>query len=205
MVFIYRKGDIWCAIFLLTGCRIFKVRNLIKLIPAFRTRFRDLIVSPVEVVKRGNSKTKKLKGVTFKIEKILADKKTELVATKETDENGEILFDNLDPGDYVLTETKTLPGYTLMKDPINVTVPMALTTKEAEDMKADTSKGKYDKAKDLYYFYDLTYDVDNEKTPTPPLTGGFENWLSYLPIVLAMALFIGLGIYQMKKRKKPIK
>ena len=75
-------------------------------------------------------------------------------------------------------------------------------TKEAEDMKADTSKGKYDKAKDLYYFYDLTYDVDNEKTPTPPLTGGFENWLSYLPIVLAMALFIGLGIYQMKKRNK---
>ena len=89
-----------------------------------------------------------------------------------------------------------------MKDPINVTVPMALTTKEAEDMKADTLKGKYDKAKDLYYFYDLTYDVDNEKTPTPPLTGGFENWLSYLPIVLAMALFIGLGIYQMKKRNK---
>ena len=148
------------------------------------------ISSSIKVIKRGNSKTKKLKGVTFKIEKILADKKTELVATKETDENGEILFDNLDPGDYVLTETKTLPGYTLMKDPINVTVPMALTTKEAEDMKADTSKGKYDKAKDLYYFYDLTYDVDNEKTPTPPLTGGFENWLSYLPIVLAMALFI---------------
>ena len=160
------------------------------------------ISSSIKVIKRGNSKTKKLKGVTFKIEKILADKKTELVATKETDENGEILFDNLDPGDYVLTETKTLPGYTLMKDPINVTVPMALTTKEAEDMKADTSKGKYDKAKDLYYFYDLTYDVDNEKTPTPPLTGGFENWLSYLPIVLAMALFIGLGIYQMKKRNK---
>ena len=163
------------------------------------------ISSSIKVIKRGNSKTKKLKGVPFKIEKILADKKTELVATKETNENGEILFDNLDPGDYVLTETKTLPGYTMMKDPINVTVPMALTTKEAEDMKADTSKGKYDKAKDLYYFYDLTYDVDNEKTPTPPLTGGFENWLSYLPIVLAMALFIGLGIYQMKKRKKPIK
>ena len=51
MVFIYRKGDIWCAIFLLTGCRIFKVRDLIKLIPAFRTCFLDLIVSPVEVVK----------------------------------------------------------------------------------------------------------------------------------------------------------
>lgn len=163
------------------------------------------ISSSIKVIKRGNSKTKKLKGVTFKIEKVLADKKTELVATKETDENGEILFDNLDPGDYVLTETKTLPGYTLMKDPINVTVPMALTTKEAEDMKADTSKGKYDKAKDLYYFYDLTYDVDNEKTPTPPLTGGFENWLSYLPIVLAMALFIGLGIYRMKRKKKPAK
>ena len=52
MVFIYRKGDIWCAIFFFTGCRIFKVGDLIKRIPAFGTRFRDLIVSPVEVVKR---------------------------------------------------------------------------------------------------------------------------------------------------------
>lgn len=163
------------------------------------------IPSSIKIIKHGSGRTKKLKGVAFKLEKILADKKTELVGEKETDENGEILFDDLDPGDYVLTETKTQPGYTLMKDPVDVTVPMALTTKEAKDMKADTSKGKYDKAKDLYYFYDLTYDVDNEKPPTPPLTGGFENWLSYLPIVLAMALFIGLGIYQMKRKKKTVK
>ena len=53
-----------------------------------------------------------------------------------------MLFYNFDPGDYGLNKTKSHPGDTLIKYPINVTEPMALTTREAEDMKADTSKGK---------------------------------------------------------------
>ncbi|MFQ9747886.1 MAG: prealbumin-like fold domain-containing protein [Anaerobutyricum soehngenii] len=51
----------------------------------------------VKIIKYGNNKKDKLKGVTFKIEKILADKSTELTATKETDANGEITFSDLDP------------------------------------------------------------------------------------------------------------
>ena len=81
----------------------------------------------------------------------------------------------------------------MMKDPINVTVPMALTTKEAEDMKADTSKGKYDKAKDLYYFYDLTYDVDNEKLQTPPLI----RWIRELVILSANRIGDGI-VYRIR-------
>jgi len=37
------------------------------------------------------------------------------------------------------------------------------------------------------------------------MTGAFDNWKTFVPIILAMALFIGVGIYQMKKRKKPVK
>ena len=73
---------------------------------------------------------------------------------------------------------------------------------EAAEQKADTTKATYDKANALYYFYDLTYDVDNEAIPSVPMTGAFDNWKTFVPIILAMALFIGLGIYQMKKRNK---
>ena len=164
------------------------------------------IPASIKLIKYGKSKKEKLKGVTFKIEKVLAGNKTELVATKETDENGEILFDALDPGSYLITETKTLPGYTLLKAPFKATIPMAMTAKEAAEQKADTTKATYDKANALYYFYDLTYDVDNEAIPSVPMTGAFDNWKTYVPIVLAMALFIGLGIYRMKqKKKKPVK
>ena len=159
----------------------------------------------VKIIKYGNNKKDKLKGVTFKIEKILADKSTELTATKETDANGEITFSDLDPGDYQITETKTVNGHSLLKDPIKVTLPVALTQKEAADKRADTTKAKYDKTNGLYYFYDVTYDVDNEAIPSVPMTGAFDNWKTFVPIILAMALFIGVGIYQMKKRKKPVK
>ena len=159
----------------------------------------------VKIIKYGNNKKDKLKGVTFKIEKILADKSTELTATKETDANGEITFSDLDPGDYQITETKTVNGHSLLKDPIKVTLPVALTQKEAAAKRADTTKAKYDKTNELYYFYDVTYDVDNEAIPSVPMTGAFDNWKTYVPIILAMALFIGLGLYRMKRKKKPAK
>ena len=159
----------------------------------------------VKIIKYGNNKKDKLKGVTFKIEKILADKSTELTATKETDANGEITFSDLDPGDYQITETKTVNGHSLLKDPIKVTLPVALTQKEAADKRADTTKAKYDKTNGLYYFYDVTYDVDNEAIPNVPMTGAFDNWKTFVPIILAMALFIGLGVYRMKRKKKPVK
>lgn len=163
------------------------------------------IPGSIKIVKHGKSKKDKLKGVTFKIEKLLAGNKTKLIDTKETDEDGQILFDALEPGDYLITETKTLPGYTLLKAPFKATIPMAMTAKEAAEQKADTTKATYDKANALYYFYDLTYDVDNEAIPNVPMTGAFDNWKTYVPIILAMALFIGVGIYQMKKKKKPVK
>ena len=49
------------------------------------------------------------------------------------------------------------------------------------------------------------YHVDNEAIPSVPMTGAFDNWKTFVPIILAMALFIGVGVYQMKRKKKPAK
>ncbi|RHK32432.1 hypothetical protein DW068_16615 [Anaerobutyricum hallii] len=43
------------------------------------------------------------------------DNKGNKVAEKETDENGEVLFDKLHRATYILKETKTLAGYSLLK------------------------------------------------------------------------------------------
>ncbi|MFQ9045110.1 MAG: hypothetical protein ACLR6D_05840 [Anaerobutyricum hallii] len=36
-----------------------------------------------------------------------------------------------------------------------------------------------------------------------PMTGAFDNWQTYVPIVIAMGLLIGVGIYEIKKKKSP--
>lgn len=156
----------------------------------------------IKVIKYSEDGQKKpLAGVVF----ALYDKDGNEVAAKETDDNGEILFDKLKRGTYTLKETKTIPGHNLLKDAISVTIPKTFTAQQAKTQKVDTSKAKYNAEDDTYDFYDVTYEVSNHVVPGVPLTGAFEDWLMYLPIVLAMALFIGVGIYQMKRKKKPVK
>lgn len=154
----------------------------------------------IKVIKYSDdAKEKPLKGVTF----ALYDNKGDKVAEKETDENGEVLFDKLHRATYILKETKTLPGYSLLKDSISITIPKTLTTAEAKAQKADLSKGKYNEADDTYDFYDLVYKVTDHAIPGVPMTGAFDNWQTYVPIVIAMGLLIGVGIYEIKKKKSP--
>lgn len=70
----------------------------------------------------------KLGGVEFKLEKLGTDGKpdTTFVAEKTTSSEGankgECRFENLTPGSYRLTETKTAEGYTLLADAIQFTL-----------------------------------------------------------------------------------
>lgn len=155
----------------------------------------------IKVIKYSDDKKQTLKGVTF----VLRDSKGNDVAEKTTDANGEIQFKDLKRGKYTLVETKTVSGYELLKDPVEITLPQTLTKAQILLYNADTSKGKYWSEKGTYDFYDLTYEIVNNTPVTPPFTGAFENWWMYLPIVLAMALFIGLGVYRMKRKKTPVK
>lgn len=43
---------------------------------------------------------------------------------RTTDANGQIVFDNLDQGTYILRETKSLPGYQMLLSPITITLPV---------------------------------------------------------------------------------
>lgn len=144
------------------------------------------------IKKDGNQK---LEGVTF----ALAQEDGTTVATKTTDANGEVLFEDLDEGVYTVKETKTVKGHSLLSEPFKVTIPFTIKKDKATEKKVDVSKATL--VGDTYYFYDLTYTIDNGKNLNLPKTG--QDTQSYLLVTLAMAAIVGTQcwIVTSKKRK----
>jgi len=121
----------------------------------------------------------------------------------ETDSNGYIVWENLDQGEYQIVETKTLEGKTLLKDPINITLPITMTDKQAKDMSAATDNGQYDVDKKLWYFYEATYEVTNTPTFVMPITGSNGFWkFGFIGFGTIAVLGTGLIIFDKKGKKQ---
>ena len=155
-----------------------------------------------------------LKGVTFELKFIKEAEKlttardgfTRLLkvggtTTGTTDANGYVVFDNLDQGEYQITETKTTSGHTLLKDPITVTLPITMTKEEAAKNKADTSKATWDAATNKWQFYDCTFEVVNSATFKMPMSGGAGDW-KYGIIGFGTLAVLGTGLILMNPRKQ---
>ena len=119
----------------------------------------------------------------------------------ETDANGNLVFDNLDRGQYQITETKTAEGHTLLKDPITVILPITMTKEEAIKNKADTSKATWDAYTNKWQFYDCTFEVTNSATFKMPMTGGTGNW-KYGIIGFGTLAVLGTGLILMMNPRK---
>ena len=158
------------------------------------TFVNQMIRGSVKLVKKDSS-GKRLKGVEFTIE----DSDGNKIASDITNENGEIKFDGLLPDKYKITETKTQSGKTLLKEPINVTIPMTVTQSEVNDQNIDVSNAI--KQGNNYYFYHLTYEVSNDSTLNLPSTGGFSDIKTYLPLIGGFVLILAAGFYYLKKKK----
>ena len=158
------------------------------------TFVNQMIRGSVKLVKKDSS-GKRLKGVEFTIE----DSDGNKIASDITNENGEIKFDGLLPDKYKITETKTQSGKTLLKEPINVTIPMTVTQSEVNDQNIDVSNAIHQG--NNYYFYHLTYEVSNDSTLNLPSTGGFSNIKTYLPLIGGFVLILAAGFYYLKKKK----
>lgn len=63
---------------------------------------------------------------------------------------------------------KTVAGQQLLKDKIAVTLPIKMTPYEVKKLSADTSKGEYNDAENMWYFYDATYEITNNAKFTMP-------------------------------------
>lgn len=151
-----------------------------------------------------------LAGVTFKLE-FLSAKYPDVSGNKNysrllkpgeskeltSDSNGEIVFDNLDQGEYVLSETKTSSGHMLMKDSIHISLPLEMTDEEVKQA-GNIDMTKAEKFGGLNHFYELKYDISNGAVLDMPKTGDNGFWkFGILGFGLMAAVFA-----VMTKRKK---
>lgn len=151
----------------------------------------------IEVTKYKDDKKTKLKGVSFK----LSDAEGNTVEELTTGDDGIVLFENLMPGIYTITETKTVDGYTLLKDPIVVNLPYPMEKAKADADGVDVKKAaEYD---GFYYFFNLRYDVANDVTLNIPMTGFFDSWTNYVGVVGAIVL-ICIGVLVLNNKKKTV-
>ena len=127
-------------------------------------------------------------GVTFKLE-FLSAKYPDVSGNKNysrllkpgeskeltSDSNGEIVFDNLDQGEYVLSEIKTASGHMLMKDSIHISLPLEMTDEEVKQA-GNIDMTKAEKFGGLNHFYELKYDISNGAVLDMPKTGDNGFW-----------------------------
>lgn len=130
-----------------------------------------------------------LPGVTFKLAG--SEEGDEYTAT--TDQDGRIVWDGLVAQNYIITEIKTADGLNLLKDNIEVTLPMEMTLDEIKKNGAAIDQAVYDEAAGTYCFYDLSFTIDNSATLDMPFTGGEQTRL-YIILAIGIAIVaVGMG------------
>lgn len=132
----------------------------------------------------------------------IRNKAGDYVTTKTTDSNGEVLFSDLYPDVYTITEVKTPDGHTLLKEPIVVKVPTYVTEADIQKYGIDKSKCIYDPKTQKYLIHDFTYEVTNHSTFSIPSTGGFTTWMTFVPLIAGLGILLSLGIFGFRYQKR---
>ena len=122
----------------------------------------------------------------------LKNKKGTVLTVKTTDTKGEILFDNLYPDVYTITELETPDGHTLLKDPLVVEVPTRVTESDMQKYDIDKSQCVYNQKEGMWYIHNFTYEITNHATFDIPMTGGFTTGWVFLPLLCG---FLALGAF----------
>ena len=156
----------------------------------------------VNLVKYGINGTSPLSGVTFTIEGNGIEAMSQTTAS-----DGTLQFKNLPEGTYTIRETGTRRGYTLLAEPLTVTIPLAMTEEEIRAKEQETgttvdrTKGVYDAADGKYYFYEFGFSITNSANLNLPATGGGMDNRLYMGLVAGLLLLGGMLILQLRRRK----
>lgn len=139
-----------------------------------------------------------LAGVSYE----LKDSKGNVVSTGTTKSDGKVEFKDLYPGKYTITELKTKAGLSLLKEPIEISMPMYLTEQDVIDNKIDKTKCVFDDYEGIYMVFDQTYEVTNDANFVPPMTGGMTTLWTFLPLGIGLLLFSGIMVLVVRKKKQ---
>ena len=162
-------------------------------------RTKDAEVTFYNKERTGKLKIKKKDEAGKPLEKVgfaLYDRKHNLILKGTTDAKGELTFEQLPIGSYLLEETKTMSGKNKLTKPLKVTVPLTMTQEEVNEKDADTSKAI--QIGETYYFYQLSYDITNSATLDMPTTGATPTY----PWLFPAMLFMALGLFGLNKKKR---
>ena len=148
----------------------------------------------LNITKQDAEDKTKLGGVEFKLEKLKDDgtvdaafKAIEKTKSSEDADKGKCSFENLKPGSYRLTETKTAEGYTLLADAIEFELK---TDGHCVRDGAGFGNVKYDSATGAY---NIALTINNRKSFELPHTGADAPslWLLIgLPALVAVLLVL---------------
>ena len=166
---------------------------------AMTVHFLDkLYRGSIKLMKYGADGSVPLEGVMYRLE----GKETGEYYTAGTDENGTVVWENLIPQHYVITEISTAEGMSLLKDPIEVTLPLAMSGEEAKAEQADLENAVWDAASGTWCFFDLTYEIRDDITLEMPSAGaeGGADW--WKPAGAAAVLASGMIFWIGHKRRK---
>ena len=172
--------------------------------------FTNQRLSSIQINKIGEKdeegKDKQLQGARFEIAKKDKDSNNYVKVLNvggndvnyiETDANGKASFNDLPEGDYQITEIQSPAGYTLLANPIEVSLPYVTDNSKTDIVKNNSKKVTYD---DVDHYYDITYTIKNNKLFNMPASGGrFKATLIGIAVMIMAA-----GCYILRHRRKRI-
>ena len=107
----------------------------------------------------------------------------------QTDENGILRYEDLEPGSYRITERNSPSGTTLLQKQIEVELPFE--KEAAGDTESEyatyTENGKN-------YYLDVTYTIQNGQNFGMPVSGDRGIWIFMVVGIILIA--IGINIYR---------
>lgn len=157
----------------------------------------QLLYGTVKLKKLDADGKNPLQGAVFELKK----EDDGAIVEKTTDEKGEVVFEKLYPGSYLITEVKTKEGHTLLKEPLRVEVPKQVTEAEMKELGTEKENCVYYPASDAYLLYDYIYEITNHAAFAIPMTGGSLSAWSFVPLALGMSALLGAAFILLRKRR----
>lgn len=162
--------------------------------PVFRVT-NELHKCSIQIMK-SSADEKPLENVIFG----LYDESRQKILEGQTSQDGRIIFSELLPGKYWLKEEKTGNGQQLLKEPMEIVLPMVLTEQDVEKLKIDKSQLVYDENQQVFKLYDRIFEISNAGNLVLPMTGG-DGLVLFDILLLAAALLLLIGVCLFVYRK----
>lgn len=159
--------------------------------------YNELYKCSIRIIK-SDADSQPLQGVYFS----LIDREKNWIAEGQTDQKGNLIFENLLPGTYQLIETRTAEGQQLLKEPIDIQLPLELTEQEIRSKKIDKTQCVYDEKTKTYKLYNRIYEIGNSGGFVLPLTGGTQKLSDYFALLSGLMFLSMAAVWLIRKKVK---